>query len=417
MTRIAGLVVALLLSLSSTRSLADWPAFRGPTRDGVAQGPLPTSWSADSRNIKWRTELPGEGWSSPIVLGNLAYLTAAVPVSPDSEKSAYELSLLIVDIRSGELKSSTALFNEPNTSPKIHQKNSHASPTPVFDGLNLYVHFGHQGTACVTPGGEILWRNESLGYPPVHGNGGSPAVFGDLLIFSRDGANIAEVTALNKSTGEVAWQSKREVEASKKFSFCTPLLIEIDGRNQLILPGSNVVQSLDPATGDEIWRLGYDGYSVIPRPIYDSGLVFVCTGYNRPSLLAIDPTGVGDVTDTHLKWRTKEGIPHTPSLVAHDGKIATVSDKGIAVCFDAKTGKQLWRERIGGNFSASPLLVGDLLYLLSEQGDCTILDIASESPTKVAVNKLGERCLASFAVVENDLLLRSDAAFYRIGKN
>jgi outer membrane protein assembly factor BamB len=190
-------------------------------------------------------------------------------------------------------------------------------------------------------------------------------------------------------------------------------LIEVNNRKQLIFPGSNVVQSLAPDTGEEIWRVTYDGYSVIPRPIYAGGLVYVCTGYDRPSMLAIDPTGSGDVTETHLRWKISEAVPHTPSLLALENQILMINDKGIASSVDTQTGKQNWRERIGGNFSASPLLVGNRMYMLSEEGDMTVLEVTSEAKV-LAKNKLGERCLASPALVESDLLIRSAAALYRI---
>ncbi len=392
---------------------ADWPEFRGPSRAGDATASeLPLHWSR-MQNIDWRTELPGNGWSSPIVVDSTIYLTTAIPSGPDGAADGYELATLIVDATNGKLLKRVPIFNQPASAPGIHGKNSHASPTPVFDGENIFVHFGHQGTACLSPTGDVVWKNDELGYPPVHGNGGSPMVVDNLLIFSRDGADIADITALDKRTGKVVWQTSRDVKASKQFSFCTPALFEIDGQRQLILPGSNVVQSLDPTTGRELWRVQYEGYSVIPRPIYESGLVFVCTGYDRPSLLAIDPTGRGDVTETHVRWRAGPGIAHTPSLIGHNGNVVTVSDNGIASCFNAQTGKELWKERIGGNFSASPLLVGDQLYLLSEDGVCTVLDISRE-PKEIASNKIEERCLASFAVVDGDLLLRSDKALYRI---
>ncbi len=405
---------AFVLMLSAPPALADWPEFRGPSAQGIiAAKNIPTVWSP-TKNVRWRTPLPGEGWSSPIVVGNSLYVTTAIPGDESAEPPNYELALLILDVRSGRLIRRVALFTQEGASaPSIHKKNSHASPTPLFDGRNIYVHFGHQGTACTTPDGQVLWRNDSLGYPPVHGNGGSPVVVDDLLIFSRDGGNMSEVTALDKMTGRLVWQVQRDVEVQKQFSFCTPLVIESAGRKQLIIPGSNVVQSLDPATGKEYWRLYYEGYSVVPRPIYESGLVFVCTGYNRPSLLAIDPTGSGDVTATHLKWRSSSNIPNTPSLVAYQGLVAMVSDKGIAICFDAVTGKEIWKERIGGNFSASPLLVGSHMYLLSEEGNCTILDIAGQ-PREIAKNGLGERCLASPAIVDNDILIRTAKALVRI---
>lgn len=414
---------------------ADWSEFRGPLGNGLVAESIPIQWSATD-NARWRTELPGEGWSSPIIVKDTIYLTAAIPqettpqgnsaINPSANPSEAaktspidrQLCLLSIDAITGKLINRIPLFIQRGaTAAKIHQKNSHASPTPFFDGEHLFVHFGHQGTACVTLDGNILWRNDQLAYPPVHGNGGSPVVVGQHLIFSRDGENISEITALDKATGEIAWQTQRDVETKKRFSFCTPLVLELNGRKQLILPGSDVVQSLNPEDGRENWRVRYTGYSVIPKPIFHRGLVFVSTSYDRPSLLAIDPTGSGDVTDTHVRWTVSANaaIPHTPSLVALDGKVAMVSDKGIAACFDAATGKELWKERIGGNFSASPLLVGSNMHLLSEEGDYTVLDIADQ-PQTVAQTKLGERSLASPAVIDGDLILRTDKALVRIGQ-
>ena len=412
-----GIILFLFTTRSETaRSLAeDWPEFRGPNGQGIyGAKDLPLKWSKDD-GVKWRTELPGNGWSSPIVVRGTVYLTAAVPVNANApDKPDLDLMLMLIDVESGKLLKSVKVFTQSGAgSSGIHSKNSHASPTPIVDEDRLYLHFGHQGTACTDLQGNILWSNKELGYPPVHGNGGSPVVVGKLLIFSRDGADISEVTALDKMTGTVVWKRERNVEADKRFSFCTPLVIEAAGKKQLILPGSNVVQSLVPGTGEEIWRLTYDGYSVIPRPIYADGLVFISTGYNRPSLLAIDPTGTGDVTKTHLKWKSDANVPHTPSLVASGGKVFMVSDNGIASGVDSATGKEIWKERIGGNFSASPLLVGDRMYMLSEEGDATILQIG-EKPKELAKNKLTERCLASPAIIGDDLLIRSADALYRI---
>lgn len=411
------LLVGLLLV---TPAQADWPAFRGPNGDGVVQTELPVQWSPE-QNVRWRTELAGEGWSSPIVVADKIYLTAAIPLdatdATDTNRDL-DLCLLAVDAASGQLLQRVSLFTQQAAkAAKIHQKNSHASPTPVCVGQRIYVHFGHQGTACVDLDGHIVWRNAGLSYPPVHGNGGSPVVVGELLIFSRDGEDISEVTALDCRTGEIVWQRPREVETAKRFSFCTPLVLELHGRTQVIVPGSDVVQSLDPATGEEIWRVRYEGYSVIPKPIFHAGLVFVSTSYNQPKLLAIDPTGHGDVTETHVRWQVSSpAIPHTPSLVAWEGRVAMVSDRGIAACYDAATGQELWKERVGGNFSASPLLTQSQMHLLSEEGDYTVLDIQPSGPVELAKVKLGERTLASVAVLDGDLILRSAAALYRISK-
>lgn len=409
-------ICSLSVCLPGSLQAEDWTAFRGPERDGIVRGQTaPLEWSANE-NIAWRTELPGQGWSSPVTSEESIYLTAAIENDAADSSSAYDLCLLIVNSETGELVRTTKIFIQSPDAPNIHKKNSHASPTPIIDGNNVYVHFGHLGTACLNLHGDIVWQTQKHSYSPVHGNGGSPTVVDDLLIFSRDGAKTAAVTALDKRTGKLVWETTREVEATKQFSFCTPLVAKLAGKLQLIIPGSNVVQSLDPATGTEYWRLSYDGYSVIPRPIVDSGLVFIATGYNTPKLLAIDPSGSGDVTDTHLKWQVKTLIPHTPSLLALGGSVAMVSDKGIASCLDAKTGNQLWKQRIGGNFSASPLLVGRFMYLLSEAGDCSIMDLAADQPTVAYKNSIGEKTLASFAVLDNTILLRSDKAIYRIGQ-
>src|SRR5262249_38284452 len=163
----------------------------------------------------------------------------------------------------------------------IHGKNSHASPTPLTDGQRLYVHFGHQGTACLDLDGKVLWRNTDLRYRPVHGNGGTPILVDEALVFSCDGGDVQFVVALDQATGKVRWKIDRKTGAFKKFSFGTPLLITVDGKPQIVSPGSGVVCAYDPKTGREIWRVRYDnGYSVVPRPVYGHGLVFVATGYD-----------------------------------------------------------------------------------------------------------------------------------------
>ncbi|MGN6135329.1 MAG: outer membrane protein assembly factor BamB family protein [Aureliella sp.] len=410
-------VASLAGSLAPGRLTADdWLQFRGSQGDGESRVvDLPVEWSA-TEHVAWRCELPGEGWSSPVVQGDRIYLSAAITLDEGAAAGDRELALLIVDARSGKLERRVKLLTEVAASaPKIHSKNSHASPTPVIVGDRVYVHFGHLGTACTSTAGEVLWTNDQLPYPPVHGNGGSPVVVGQSLIFSQDGGNEAKVIALDTHTGKLRWEVPRNVEASKKFSFCTPLVTEMAGRQQVIIPGSGVVQSLDAETGQEIWRVRYEGYSVIPRPIVAAGLVMVCTGYDRPSLIAIRPDGAGDVTDTHVAWQTNVAVPHTPSLSTRDGLVFMVSDKGIASCLEAATGKEVWKERIGGNFSASPLLAGELLYLLSEEGDTTIVKAQREFQ-QVARNKLGDRTLASMAVIDHDLLIRSAAALWRIKK-
>jgi outer membrane protein assembly factor BamB len=405
----AGLV---LLNCWSLR--ADWPQFRGPEGTGhSAEVGLPLTWS-DTENIAWRTELPGSGWSSPVVVDGRVYLTAAVPVDSMAEKSDLSLRTMCVDSKSGALLWNTEVFLEDaETAPGIHQKNSHASPTPIVEGDRLYVHFGHEGTACLDPEGNVVWRNGELRYPPVHGNGGSPTLWRELLIFSCDGGEAPFVAALNKQTGELVWKHERGVPAEKTFSFCTPQVIEVNGREQVVIPGSNVVSGLDPATGAVIWFASYDGYSVIPRPVYAHGLIFISTGYNSPVVMAIRPDGAGDVTETHVAWKHDKAGPNTPSLLVVGDELYIVSDNGVASCLDAVTGTQHWQKRLGGNYSASPLFAEGRIYFQDEQGQTTVI-APGISYQQLAKNSLTGRTLASYAVAEQAIFLRSDTALYRI---
>lgn len=398
-----------LLQLQS----AEWMQFRGPEGNGhaVATG-IPLQWS-DSLNVTWKQPVPGQGWSSPVVSDGTIYLTAAVPV--DDHEGDFSLRLLSFLAKTGEQLNSVEIFyQEAANAPKIHSKNSHASPTPIIDGDRIYVHFGHQGTACVSREGKILWKTQELAYAPVHGNGGSPIIVDDLLIFSCDGAQDPFVVGIEKATGKLRWKTPRKSDVSRKFSFTTPILIDVEGARQLISPGSGEVSALDPQTGEELWRVDYgDGYSVIPKPVFANGLVFICTGYNRPNLLAIRPDGRGDVTETHVVWQTDRQAPHTPSLLVVGDELYMVADKGVASCLDTQTGKLYWEERLGGNYSASPLYVDGRIYFQSEDGDTTVIAPGREYH-KLATSQLGEQTLASYGVVDNALLIRSEKHLYRI---
>jgi outer membrane protein assembly factor BamB len=360
--------------------------------------------------------LPGQGWSSPVVSDGRIYLSAAIPAGEagDSKSPDFDLSLIVLDAKSGDVLNTVSLMEQTaEKSPKIHKKNSHASPTPIVDGDRVFVHFGYQGTACVDLDGNEIWKNRDLFFKPVHGNGGTPVLVDDKLIFTCDGASDPKVVALDANTGEVVWEVDRPNDASRKFSFCTPALISVNGQGQVIAPGSDCVLSISPDDGRVIWQLLYSGYSVIPKPIYHNRLVFLSTSYDTPSMLAIDPTGEGDVTDTHLKWSLKKNVPHTPSMLADEEWIYSISDDGIAMCVEAATGDIVYKKRVGGGFSASPVMVDDKIYYTNESGLTTV--IAAGPDYKVlAENDLGERTLASAAVDGNALFIRTADAIYRI---
>jgi outer membrane protein assembly factor BamB len=406
---------SLFAALCGAASFAgeSWPEFRGPTGQGTSTATgLPTEWSA-TKNVTWKQAVPGTGWSSPVIVAGRIYLTTAVTEAGAKTPSLRALSL---DATTGRTLWTTEVFTPAEARPQaIHQKNSEASPTPILADGKLYVHFGHHGTAALDLAGKILWRNQDLGYEAVHGNGGSPALAGDLLIFSADGSKSPVVVALHSATGAVVWKIPRPEGVKQKFSFATPLVITVAGQPQIISPGSGSVSALDPRDGREIWRVNYGGgYSVVPRPVFAHGLLFIGTGYNRADLLAIRPDGTGDVTDTHIAWRTTKGAPLTPSVVVVGDELYAVNDAGIASCWDAKTGTVHWQEKIEGNYSASPIAAGGHLYFLSENGIGTVLK-ANRTFTKVATNVIDERALASYAVADRALFIRTAAHLYRIG--
>ncbi len=410
---------AMVLALATaTASAGDWKEFRGSNAQGHAEGTnLPTHWT-DTENVLWKTPIAGLGWSSPVVLEDRVFLTSAV-----SEKGALaptqSLRALCINLKDGTTTWDIEVFSQESVSPavdKIHGKNSQASPTPITDGKHVFVHFGTRGTACLTLDGKIVWKTQELKYQPVHGNGGSPVLFKGLLIISCDGGDRAFIAALERDSGKIRWQHYRSVKpAAKKFAFGTPLLIDVGGQMQLISQGAGAVYGYRPEDGQEIWQARYgDGYSVIPRPVFAHGLLYVGTGYDQAKLIAVDPTGKGDVTETHIKWTMTRGAPHTPSPLVVGDELYVVSDKGIATCLNAKTGEQIWQERLGGNYSSSPLFADGKIYLQSEEGESIIIKPGT-TYSEIARNKLEPRTFASHAVVGSSLLVRTEKNLYRIG--
>lgn len=406
------IVVAVLVALCiAPASWADWPQFRGPDAMGHAGGArLPLRWS-ETENVVWKTPVAGLGWSSPVVHRGRIYLTTATPAADESQS----LRLVCLDAKTGGVVWDKELFTQAGPS-RIHPKNSHASPTPVVAGDRLIAHFGPHGTACTTLDGEPVWKR-TLAYAPQHGNGGSPALAGNVIVICCDGSDEQYVVGLDLASGEIRWKTDRDTEPSKGFSFATPLVAEVGGTVQAICPGSDAVFAYDPATGREIWRVDYpNGYSVIPRPVLAAGLVFVGSGYDKPSLYAIDPTGRGNVTGTHVRWKLDRGVPHTPSVLVVDELLYCVSDNGVATCLDARTGEERWRERLGGNFSASPLHAAGVVYFQNEAGEAVLVK-AGQAFEELARNRLGEgkRTFASYAVDGDALIVRSESAVYRLG--
>ncbi len=415
---LARTLIAVVLGMGvSFANAGDWTEFRGPTGQGLSDASgIPISWS-ETENIAWTRPVPGSGWSSPVVAGERVFLTTAVPYEEGGE-TGHSLRVLCLDARTGATVWDVEAFDQPaDESVEKHPKNGHASPTPLIEGDRLYVHFGPHGTACLQlDDGAILWKNHEIEYAPNHGNGGSPAIADDKLVICCDGRDIQFVVGLDKQTGRIVWRTDRDVEVERGFSFCTPLIIDVQGKKQAVCPGSGAVFAYDPQTGDEIWRVRYgEGYSVVPRPVAGGGLVFVCTGFGDGRLLAIDPSGTGDLTDSHVKWTLRRGAPKSPSLLYAGEALYFVDDKGIASCVDGQTGKVHWRERLGGNFSASPLLAAGNVYFQDENGTATVVRASTEFE-ELSRNTLPteERTFASYAVHGHALLVRSEGHLYRI---
>ena len=393
------LLVILLLNIS------DWPQFRGPTGQGHSdeQG-LPLNWS-ETNSVRWKVAIPGKGWSSPVIQGDQVWLTTAT-------EEGKSLRVLAVDRNTGAVLQNVEVFRLK--SPKLTTpKNSFASPTPVIEGNRVYLHFGAFGTACVTWSGEIVWKTQLEYDNGQHGTGGSPVIYENLLIVSCDGNDLQFIVALDKLTGKVKWKKSRQGYQA----YTTPLIVSLPGGDQVISPGAFRAVSYEPRTGKELWQVTYgEGFSNVPRPVYGDGLIFICTGFQKPSLLAVRLDGKGDVTKSKVEWRLDRGVPLTPSPLLVGSELYLITDNGIASCVDAKTGKEHWRARIGGNHSASPIYADGRIYFLSEEGESVVL-APGQQLKHLATNQLDGRTLASMAVAGGSIFIRSETHLYRIAKS
>jgi outer membrane protein assembly factor BamB len=384
----------------------DWPQFRGPTGQGHStERGVPIEWS-ESRNVMWRTPVPGRGWSSPVVAGGRVWVTTA------TREGGASLRALAFDVETGREVVNVEVFRLRSAN-LSNLKNSHASPTPIVDGDRVYVHFGAEGTAALTTSGEIVWKAK-FSYESQHGNGGSPVLYGDLLILSCDGSNEAFVVAVDKRTGKVRWKTPRRQPFDQAYS--TPLVIRVGDRDEVVSVGAYRAAAYDPQSGKEIWRVSYgDGFSNVPRPVYGQGLVYIATGFQEPSLLAVRVDGTGDVTRTHIAWTRQRAAPLTPSPLLAGDELYIVNDVGIASCLNAMTGEAYWVQRIGGNYSASPVLADGRIYFLSEQGAATVIAQGKEF-RKLATNVVDGETLASMAVSDGSIFIRTGSDLYRIGE-
>ena len=405
--------------LSGTLTAEDWPQFRGPSGQGIATGAVPLSWSETS-HVKWQTEIHGRAWSSPIVVGRKVWMTTA---SPDGKT----LGVVAVDRETGRIVHDATLF-EVAAPQFAHSFNTYASPTPVADRGTIYVTFGSPGTAALdAETGAVRWTRRDFECNHFRGAGSSPVVFRDRLIMHFDGSDHQFVVALDSKTGKTLWRTERsidfkdlkadgtpEAEGDMRKAFATPQIIDVNGAPVVISTGSKATYGYDPLTGKELWRVEErNAHSGSTRPVVGHGLVFIPAGFPKGILVAIRPDGRGDATATHVAWRLERGVPNKPSLALVGDLLFMITDAGVASAVEAKTGDVVWTARIGGTFSASPLIAGTRVYFFSEDGKTTVIE-AGRAFKVLAENQLGDGFMASPAAADGALYLRSRTRLYRI---
>ena len=407
------LVLMILASGSMLDAAEIWPEFRGPTGDGhVRATQLPTKWS-ETENVRWKAKLPGRGWSTPVIVDDRIWMTSATD-------DGHELSVMCVSRKDGAILQRRKLFDVDSPKPR-NKTNSYASPSPVTDGEYVYVYYGTYGVACLdAQTGKTVWSRRDINLDHQEGPGSSLILHQGRLIFHCDGRDVQFLTALDCTTGATAWQTKRSLDLSKvgdfsRKAFTTPLIVKTENGNRMISPAAQGCYCYDPRSGRELWRVSYRGFSAVPRPVVSNGLAFVVDGFAKPKIYAIRQGGKGDVTKSHVKWVYSQNGPSTPSPIVVVGQLLFVSDKGILSSISTKTGELQWKKRIGGNFSASPIVANGLLYLFDRSGKATILRPV-DSAEVLAVNELDEGLMASPAVSGNALLLRTPSYLYCIEK-
>ena len=389
-----------------------WPEFRGGTGDGVSQEHnLPVEWS-EARGVAWKTAIPGKAWSSPVIWDDLVWLSNAT-------EDGTRLSAVAVARDNGRIVHNITVF-EIAAPQFCHPFNSYASCTPAIERDRLYLHYGSAGTACLdTESGEILWTRQDLPCDHFRGPGSSPIIHGNLLIVALDGFDLQYVVALDKTTGKTMWRKDRNIDygttdGDAKKAYPTATVIRSQGREQVIIPSAGATIAYDPTSGEELWRVRHGGMNASARPLFAHGLVYINTAAGGMKFLAVRPDGIGDVTGTQIAWKSSQGTGSRSSQLLLGEKLFLISDAGTASVLDAVSGKALSQKRLSGEFSASPILADGRIYASNQGGDTFVLSAADPS-TVLATNTLDDGCMASPAVFDAAIYLRTKTHLYRLG--
>ena len=410
------LMRAVLILLAAAAALfgEDWPCFRGPSRQGVSsERNLALQWTADT-GIAWSVDVPGESWSSPIVKGNLIFVTTATDGGASCRVLAY-------NTKAGKKLWETEVFRQ--TLARKEKRNSYATPTPVADAERVYAVFGGGGVAALDHHGKTLWTNRDLPYYSQHGLGGSPVLHDGRLIMARDhsldGENAEEkklgwlipwdrsfVVALDAATGKISWKTGRGMS---RLGHGTPTLLSVDGALQLISSAGGVVQGHNPVSGERLWNSFSQGEGVVPSPAVGEGLIFTASGFEKPTIRAFKPGG-------EMAWEQTKGVPMISSFLYAAPYLYSITTNGVAWCYRAATGEPVWQSRIGGNYSSSPVLAEGRIYFTSDEGETTVIAHGPEFK-ELARNPIGGRVQASLAIAGGRIYLRTASRLYAIGKN
>ena len=423
--------------LANSASAGDrWPEWRGETGQGVASAKnVPISWS-ETRNVAWKTEIPGRGWSTSVIENGQVWLTTAVDTPSNEEvakrrrdaasntqpliiSDSVSLRAVCVDLETGKLLHNIEMLTEQDPQ-SIHAENSYATPTPVIENGRLYCHYGPYGIASLdTTTKLVLWRNHTLRVQHENGPGSSPVLWNELLFIHCDGIDQQYIVALNKQTGKIVWKTKRSGKLHEnpqmRKSYATPLVVDVNGMPQLVSPAADWVYGYDPADGRELWRLNYGqlGFSNASRPVAGNGLIYVTTGYMKARLLAIRVNQKNDRQEPEIAWTCAKGVPNVSSPLLVGGEIFFASCQGVASCLDAQTGDVHWVERVAKRCWASPLCAEGRIYFFDRDGATTVV-AADKEYRELSRNQLDGAVLASAAAVDRALVVRTDKALYRI---
>ncbi|MBI3838739.1 MAG: PQQ-like beta-propeller repeat protein [Planctomycetia bacterium] len=393
------------LILTTPAAAENWPAWRGPRGDGTSHEPIvPARWSGED-NIAWKVEVPGTGHASPIIWQDRIFVVSCL------EESKQRL-LICFDRSNGRLLWKQVVLESPLE--EKHHLNSFASSTPATDGQLVYVTFLDRHEMVVAAydfSGQRKWLVRPGPFSSKHGYCSCPVLFEDKVIVNGDHDGDAYLVALDRATGKTIWKVDRE---NKTRSYSTPLVRQIDGRTQMILSGSKCVASYDPHDGSRHWLIDGSTEQFVASMVYNGELLFLTAGFPELHMMAIRPDGSGNVTDTHIAWRTRKAAGYVPSPIAEGDYFLAVSDGGVASCFEAATGNRVWMERLGTHYSSSLVSAAGLVYFTSDEGNTTIVRPGAKLEV-VAENKLGEFCHASPAISQGQIFFRGEMNLYCVG--